>query len=76
MKYADLLKMTDEELIDKYDETAEHTSVGLSYYTEELARRRTEKSDNLMLKLTKQITIMTAIMLLATIVNIVVVIIG
>lgn len=75
MKYNELNKITDEELIMLYDKTATNTSVGLDYYTEELARRRTEKSNELMVKLTKWITVMTAVMLLSTIVNIVIAII-
>ena len=75
MKYNDLVNLTDEELIKQYDKAAEHTSVGLNYYTEEIARRRTEKSDDLMIKLTKWITIMTAIMLLSTIANVIIAIV-
>ena len=72
MKYNDLSKITDEELIELYDKTAKNTAVGLGYYTEELARRRTEKSDKLMLRCTVWIAIMTAVMLLSTIANVVV----
>jgi len=72
IKYHDLMNLTDKELIELYDKTTEHTSVGLNYYTEEIARRRTEKSDNLMIKLTKWIVAMTLIMLLSTIANVII----
>lgn len=72
MKYGELAKLSDQELISQYDKQAEHTSVGLNYYTEEISRRRNEKSNALMLRLTKWITIMTAVMLLSTIVNVII----
>ena len=75
MKYDELLKLSDDELIKQYDATAAHTSVGLNYYTEEIARRRTEKSDKLMVRLTTWITIMTGIMLLSTIANVIIAIV-
>lgn len=72
MQYQDLINLSDEKLIESYDEIAKHTSVGLNYYTEEIARRRTEKSDKLMIRLTIAITAMTFVMLIATIVNVVI----
>lgn len=72
MKYDELINLSDKELIEKYDKTAENTAVGLNYFTEELARRRAEKSNDIMIKLTKWITYMTAVMLLGTIVNVVI----
>ncbi|HNW87376.1 MAG TPA: hypothetical protein PKJ47_10600 [Candidatus Limiplasma sp.] len=72
MNFKALTELTDEELIKRYDETARNTSAGLNYYTEEIARRRNEKSNKLMIKYTMWITIMTAIMMLSTIVNIVI----
>ena len=71
-KYHELMSLTDEELIKLYDAVANNTIVGLSYYIEELARRRTEKSNKLMAKLTIWIAILTAVMLLSTIANVVV----
>ena len=72
MNYKTLSELSDEDLIRQYDKIAESTSVGLNYYTEEIARRRNEKSNKLMIRLTLWITIMTAIMLLSTIVNVVI----
>ncbi|WP_312702236.1 hypothetical protein [Sedimentibacter sp.] len=72
MNYKTLTELSDEELIHQYDKIAESTCVGLNYYTEEIARRRNEKSNKLMIHLTLWITIMTAVMLLSTIINIVI----
>lgn len=72
MDYKTLTELSDEELINQYDKTAAHTSVGLNYYTEEIARRRNEKSNKLMIRYTKWITIMTVVMLLCTIGNFVI----
>jgi hypothetical protein len=71
MSSKQLRELSDEELFKQYDQVAQHTSVGLDYYTEEIARRRSEKSDRLMLRLTIFIAILTAITTLATIVNVV-----
>jgi hypothetical protein len=75
MPYEKLIKLPDDELFRLYDEQATHTQVGLNYYTEEIARRRSEKSNDLMICLTKWITIMTGVMLLSTIVNVIVAIV-
>jgi len=72
MKYEDLTKLPDDELIHLYDDQASRTVVGLNYYTEEIARRRNDKTNMLMIRLTKWITIMTAVMLLSTIVNVII----
>ena len=75
MNYKTLTELPNDELIRQYDKIAESTCVGLNYYTEEIARRRNEKSNKLMIRLTLWITIMTAIMLLSTIVNVVIAIV-
>jgi hypothetical protein len=71
MNYKQLQELSDEKLIELYDDIAKHTSVGLNYYTEEIARRRSEKSNRLMLKLTIGVAILTAITTFATIANVV-----
>ena len=76
MKYSELQNLTDEELIAEYDDTEKSTCVGLNFYTEELARRRTEKTNKIMVKYTLWITIMTAVMLLCTIVNVVIAVVN
>lgn len=72
MSYKELTQLTDEELIIQYDKKASSTSVGLNYYTEEIARRRNEKSNKLMVNLTIAITVMTAVMLVSTIINVII----
>ena len=72
MNYKALTELSDDELIRQYDKIAKSTCVGLNFYTEEIARRRNEKSNQLMIRLTQWITGMTAIMLLSTIVNVVI----
>ncbi|MDD4511429.1 MAG: hypothetical protein PHY23_11055 [Oscillospiraceae bacterium] len=72
MSYKELTQLTDEELIRQYDKQANSTSVGLNYYTEEIARRRNEKSNKLMVNLTIAITVMTAVMLVSTIINVII----
>ena len=75
MNYKTLTELSDEDLISQYDKIAESTCVGLNYYTEEISRRRNEKSNKLMIRFTLWITIMTAIMLLSTIINVVIAIV-
>ncbi|MEG0914047.1 MAG: hypothetical protein RSG53_10640 [Oscillospiraceae bacterium] len=72
MSYKELTQLTDEDLIRQYDKQANSTSVGLNYYTEEIARRRNEKSNKLMVNLTIAITVMTAVMLVSTIINVII----
>ncbi len=67
-----LHKLTDDEIIKQYDEQAIHTCVGINYYADELNRRSLEKSNKVMVRCTIAITIMTAIMLLATIANVII----
>lgn len=73
--YEQLCQMEDNELIKQHDEKAEFTVVGINYFLEELARRDAQRVNNSMLKCTKWITIMTAVMLLATLVNVILAII-
>lgn len=73
MHYKELREISDDQLIQIYDEQAKNTCVGISYYADELNRRQSERSNRVMVKCTIAITIMTAVMLLATIVNVIVV---
>ncbi|MEC4183307.1 hypothetical protein VJ918_00615 [Adlercreutzia sp. R21] len=70
LTYRELRKISDEELIDQHDKEAKYTVVGTSYYLEELARRDSQRVNDSMLRCTKWITVMTAVMLLATVVNV------
>lgn len=70
--YEQLRNLSDEELIAMHDKHAAHTCVGVSYYLDELARRDSERVNRSMLRCTKWITAMTAVMLLTTIANVIV----
>ena len=73
MSYKELQKISDDQLVNLYDEQAQHTCVGINYYADELNRRQSERANKVMVRCTVAITIMTAVMLLATIVNVIVV---
>jgi len=75
LRLKELRKLTDKELVELYDQTANYTSVGLNYYAEELNRRSNENTNKIMIRCTIWITIMTGVMLIGTLVNIVIVII-
>lgn len=75
LKLKELRELTDEQLVEMYDRTASHTAVGLNYFTEELNRRSNENTNKIMTKCTIWITIMTAVMLMATIANAIITII-
>lgn len=70
LTYRELRKISDEELIDQHDKESKCTVVGTNYYLEELARRGSQRVNDSMLRCTKWITAMTAVMLLATVVNV------
>lgn len=70
LTYQKLREIGDDELIERHDEIASNTAVGIDYYLEELARRDSHRINDSMLKCTKWITIMTLVMLLATIANV------
>lgn len=67
-KYIDLINLTDEQVIEKYDEHAQRTAVGISYYCDELNRRSNEKTNKIMIRCTIAITFMTAVMLISNII--------
>ncbi|ACV22782.1 hypothetical protein Shel_17630 [Slackia heliotrinireducens DSM 20476] len=69
--YSELKELSDEELIARHDNHARTTSVGVSYYLDELARRESGRINESMLKCTKWITAMTTVMLGATIANVI-----
>lgn len=74
--YAKLRKLTDEELICKYDELAKRTQVGLNFLLDELARREAKKQHQRILKLTKQMRNLTIVIAILTAVNVAVVLIA
>ena len=70
--YKQLHELSDDEIIKIYDKQAANTCVGINYYADELNRRILEKSNKAMVRCTIAITIMTAVMLLATIANVII----
>ena len=70
--FAELRKLTDDELIKRYDEQAKKTSVGTNYYRDELNRRSQDRQTKAMIKLTKWIGFMTAVVTVATVVNVII----
>ena len=66
----DLQNLTDDELVKRHDEQAETTVVGTQYYQDELNRRSLDRQTKAMLRFTKWIVAMTAVVTLATVVNV------
>lgn len=64
--------LSDEEFEKRYDSIAQYTTEALNTYTFELQRRENEKTNKTMRKWTIAIGIMTAVMLLATIGNVII----
>jgi hypothetical protein len=67
--YAELRKLSDDDLIAAYDQLANSTCLGLAFYRDEIARRESDRLQAGMVKLTRQMHKMTLVILLATIVS-------
>ena len=74
--YEELRQLSDDELMALHDADVKHTQVGISYYLEELARRRAqrqgdavEKMTATIVSLTKAIAILTGLATVITVVN-------
>lgn len=67
---AELRALSDEELIKKHDQHAPSVQVATKHYLEELHRRDQGRVSEAILKLTRRITVMTAVITLATIINV------
>ncbi|MGN6815759.1 MAG: hypothetical protein ACTHK3_06705 [Solirubrobacterales bacterium] len=67
----ELRALSDEELIEQYDQLATHTQVGTSYYEAELGRRGIERQNQLMIRLTWAIAGLTAINAIGVVVSLV-----
>ena len=66
----EMMALSDEEFEERYNKVAKNTVEALNTYTYELQRRENEKTSKIMRKWTIAIGVMTAIMLGATIVNV------
>jgi hypothetical protein len=56
-----LQSLTDEELVAQHDQLAASTSVGISYYLAEIERRRSDRQQQQMLRLTWVVTVLTVV---------------
>ena len=66
----ELRELTDDELIEKYDQTARNTQVGLRHWADELNRRSQKRQTDSMLRLTRSINRMTVVITVATVMNV------
>lgn len=64
-----LRELSDDELIDRFDESAQRTSVGVVFYREELRAREAARQTETITRLTWWIAGMTLVVTVATIVN-------
>lgn len=66
--YADLGSRSDDEIIQLYDDVMAHTSVGVAFYRDELVRREVARSAAELVRLTRELRILTVAIAGATIV--------
>jgi len=69
---AELRALSDDELVRKHDKVAKNTDVGTNHYLQELWRRDQSRQTEAMRRYTLWIAIMTAVITIATVVNVVV----
>jgi hypothetical protein len=74
--YEELRQQSDEELMALHDADSQHTHVGISYYLEELSRRRAQRQGDAVetmtatiVSLTKAIAVLTGLAALITLAN-------
>jgi hypothetical protein len=65
----ELRSLRDEEVIRLHDQRAVRTEVGTNHYLAELQRRDQQRGNDVMLAYTRQIRIMTIIMMIATLIS-------
>jgi hypothetical protein len=70
-----LEKLTDNDLVDRYNAAAKHTVVGTGFYREELLRRLQQRQNDQILAFTKQMRNMTIAITFLTVLNVVLVVI-
>jgi hypothetical protein len=68
--FSELQKLSDEKIIERYDQAAERTVVGTEFYLRELSRRDTRRQSATLLKFTQQIRTLTIVVALLTLVNV------
>jgi type IV secretory pathway component VirB8 len=70
MSYRELRALSDEEVISLYDSIAPTTTLGLGFLADEIFRRTAERQTAEMLRLTRQIRIMTCVVTVFTAINV------
>ncbi len=68
--HEELNKLSDQEIIDRYNAAAQNTGVGAGFYREEYVRRQAEKQAQQMLGINKNMHRMTIAITVLTIVNV------
>jgi len=68
---AELRSLSDEELIEQHDKLAESTMVGVNYYLAEIERRRIDRQQRQMLRLTWVVTVLTVVNVAAVVVSVI-----
>lgn len=69
--FAELQTLSDEDLVRKHDHLATTTAPGTNHYLQELARRDQHRQTQAILRYTLCVAIMTAVITIATVVNLV-----
>jgi hypothetical protein len=72
-KFAEFRKLSENELIRRYDEMASNTQIGLAFLRDEIAHREADRQYNQMLLLTKQMRNLTIVVTVLTIINVILV---
>ena len=69
--WAELMALSDEQVVDEHDRKAQHTEVGLNAYREELTRRATERATAEIVRLTRRLRDLTRAIAALTVVGVV-----
>lgn len=70
--WAEMQRLSMDDVVAEFDKIAGQTGNNLNFWAAEVSRRMQQQQSAGMLRLTKWITVMTAVMTVATIVNVVV----
>ncbi|MYA78779.1 MAG: hypothetical protein F4132_00290 [Gemmatimonadetes bacterium] len=76
MSYSEISRLSKEELIERYDQTASNTVIGLEFLKQEIWRRDSDRLSESMVKMTKRIQWLTIAITILTVLNVVVVVVG
>ena len=73
--YKELRRLSEDQLVQQYDDMARSTQIGLDFLREEIARRTTEKQTEQTLAATRQMRTLTIVIGILTLVNVITVVI-